>query len=175
MTCLRTDLHWRDALYNAVTQVPGGLRAAAAFLTERRGRSITGESLRKKLRGLEGESISVEMAEMLTEWMEEHVAGQALAKAWIQSLGSQFGLAMDFVPVGDGGLGDEVAAIQTKLLHICRHAGSLSGLGLEAIADGDVSRSEADALVREARAARTMLHRLERSVLRAHRKSRGRA
>lgn len=175
MTCLRTDLHWRDALYNAVTQMPGGVRAAAAFLTERRGRSITGESLRKKLRGLEGESISVEMAEMLTEWMEEHVAGQALAKAWIQSLGSQFGLAMDFVPAGDGGLVDEVAMIQTKLLHICRHAGVLSGLGLEAIADGDVSRSEADALVREARAARTMLHRLERSVLRAHGKSRGRA
>ncbi len=173
MTYMRTDLHWRDALYNAVTQVPGGIRAAAAFLTERRGRSISGESLRKKLRGLEGESVSVEIAEMLTEWMEEQVTSKALATTWIQSLGAQFGLAMDFVPDGDSVSADEIAVLQTALLHISHNAGALSGLGIEAIADGEISRSEADALIRATRNARTMLHRFERSVMQAHAKARG--
>ena len=65
MTCRPSDIHWRDALYNAVRQMPGGVNAAASHLTERRGRAITGESLRKKLRGVEGESVSLEIAELL--------------------------------------------------------------------------------------------------------------
>jgi hypothetical protein len=175
MTCQRSDIYWRDALYNAVSQMPGNVRAAAAYLTERRGKTIAAESLRKKLRGLEGESLSMEMAEMLTEWMQELSAGQALATCWIQSLGAQFELAMDFVPPApEHGWPDEVAAMQAKLLHVAKHAGRLSGVALEALDDAHLSLQEADLMVDELQAIRTMCHRLERNVRRAAAKGRKR-
>jgi hypothetical protein len=176
MTCQRSDIYWRDALYNAVSKMPGNVRAAAAYLTERRGKAITAESLRKKLRGLEGESLSMEMAEMLTEWMQELTAGEAVATDWIQSLGAQFALALDFVPAApESGWPCEITAIQDKLLHVAKHAGRISGIAIDVLADGDVTLSEADAMADEIRAARTMLHRLERNVRRAAAKRRRRA
>lgn len=168
MTCRRVELHWRDALYNAVSETPGGVAAAAIYLAQRRGKSITRESLRKKLRGLEGESLSVEMAELLTDWMQEQVGGQQQATAWIQSFGTQFGLAMDDVPPPpDGGWPDELQAIRDKVLTISQHAGNLAGTTLGALMDGDVSHEEANALTRDLRALRQIAHRMERNVLRA--------
>jgi hypothetical protein len=41
------------------------------FLTVRRGRSIHTETLRARLRGVDGEWINLEMLELLTEWMQE--------------------------------------------------------------------------------------------------------
>lgn len=170
MTCRRVELHWRDALYSAVSETPGGVAAAAMYLAQRRGKSITRESLRKKLRGLEGESLSLEMAELLTEWMQEQVGGQAQATGWIQSFGSQFGLAMDDVPPPpEGGWPDEMQAIRDKVLSISQHAGNLAGTTLGALMDGNVSHEEANALTQDLRALRTIAHRMERNVLRAMR------
>ncbi|NYT36646.1 hypothetical protein ERD78_07170 [Allopusillimonas soli] len=70
MTCLYTNTDWRDVLYNCVRRTKGGVNAAAIFLSQRRGIAIHPESLRRKLRGLIGESMDVEMARLLAEWME---------------------------------------------------------------------------------------------------------
>lgn len=71
MTCGTSPLSWLDTLYNAVRETPGGVRAAAAYLAQRRGKSMHPETLRAKLRGLEGESVTIEIAELLTEWTQE--------------------------------------------------------------------------------------------------------
>jgi len=164
------ELHWRDALYNAVSETPGGVAAAAAYLAQRRGKSITRESLRKKLRGIEGESLSMEMAELLTEWMQEQVGGRQQATGWIQSLATQFDMAVDFVPPPpEGGRACELQALQTKMLSITQHAGSVAGATLGALMDGKVCADEANTLALELRALRTMAHRMERNVLRAAR------
>lgn len=165
MTCRPSDIHWRDALYNAVRQTPGGVNAAAAYLTTRRGRAITGESLRKKLRGLEGESVSLEIAELLTEWMQELVDGQPHATVWVQSLGAQFGLALDPMPAqqAEGASGD-LAVIQAKALLVSAHAGKLASLLLDALDDNELDLAEGDALVAALRDIRLASHRMERNV-----------
>lgn len=168
MTCRRSELHWRDALYTAVSETPGGVAAAAMYLAQRRGKQITRESLRKKLRGIEGESLSMEMAELLTEWMQEQVGGQQQSTAWLQSMGTQFGLAMDDVPAApEGGWSCELNALRDKVLSIGQHAGNVAGTTLGALMDGKVSDDEANALIKEIRALRAMAHRMERSVQRA--------
>lgn len=168
MTCQRFELHWRDALYAAVSDTPGGVADAALYLSKRRGKSITRESLRKKLRGFEGESLSMEMAELLTEWMQERAGTQAFATSWIQSLGSQFGLAMDHVSAApDGGWACELQAMRDKVLSIGQHAGNVAGTTLGALVDGRVTLDEANALTSELRELRSMAHRLESNVRRA--------
>lgn len=168
MTCRRSDIHWRDALYNAVCQVPGSVQAAASFLSARRGRSMTGETLRKKLRGLEGESVSVEIAEMLTEFLQEQVGGSAHATDWIASLGIQFDLMIDYVPPAPtGGWANELEAFQKKLLELHALSGRLAGAGIEALEDGRVSAAEVDRIQDLTRELRTLSFRIERNARRA--------
>ncbi len=52
MTCRTSSLNWLDNLYNSVRETPGGVEAAAAYLAQRRGKSMHPETLRAKLRGL---------------------------------------------------------------------------------------------------------------------------
>lgn len=168
MTCLRSDLHWRDALNNAVSCAPGGVQDAAAHISKRRGKSITTETLRKKLRGIEGESVSMEMAEILTEYLQRFVGTQAMATDWICSLAGQFGLMVDYVPAPPlGGWPDELAAIQTKLLELHKLTGALAGAGIDAIADQRLSVPEADRIQDLSREVRTLCFRLERNACRA--------
>ncbi|MEN5069484.1 hypothetical protein [Stenotrophomonas sp. TWI1183] len=75
MTCRTSALNWIDVLYNSVSRTPGGLADAAAFLADRCGKTMHPETLRAKLRVLEGESVSIEIAELLTEWMREKAGG----------------------------------------------------------------------------------------------------
>ncbi len=172
MTCQRSDLYWRDALYNAVSLAPGNVQAAATYLSDRRGKSITGESLRKKLRGLAGESLSMEMAELLTEYLQQFVTTAEHATDWIASLGGQFNLMVDFVPPApEGGWPSEMDALQTKLLQLHAMTGRLSGTTLEAVADGALSIAEADQMQDLARSIRTLCFRLERNACRAAKKA----
>lgn len=143
MTCLRSDLHWRDALNNAVSCAPGGVQDAAAHISKRRGRSISTETLRKKLRGVEGESVSMEMAEILTEYLQRFVGTQAMATDWVCSLAAQFGLMVDYVPAPPlAGWPDELAAIQAKLLELHKLTGQLAGAGIDALADRRLTVTE---------------------------------
>lgn len=106
MTCRTSPLSWLDTLYNAVRETPGGAQAAAAYLAQRRGKSMRPETLRAKLRSLESESVTIEIAELLTEWMQEQVGGADRALGWMQALAGQFGIAVDVVPPapeGEGG------------------------------------------------------------------------
>ena len=98
MTCQRSDLYWRDALHNAVARAPGGLQDAAGHISKRRRKSISAETLRKKLRGIDGESISMEMAEILTDYLQQFVVTQESATDWVCSLAGQYELMVDYVP-----------------------------------------------------------------------------
>ena len=168
MTCQRSDIYWRDALYSAVSLAPGNVQAAAAWLSDRRGRSITGESLRKKLRGVEGESLSMEMAELLTEYLQQFVDTESRATDWIASLGAQFNLMVDYVPPPPpGGWPDELAAMRNKLLELSELTGKLAGAGREALADRAVSIIEANLMQDLSREVRTLCFRFERNVNRA--------
>ena len=86
MTCRTSSLNWLDVLYNSVRKTPGGVADAAAYLADRRGKSMHPETLRAKLRGLEGESLTIEHAELLTEWMQEKAGGGEYALEWMQAL-----------------------------------------------------------------------------------------
>ncbi|AWH49944.1 hypothetical protein C1925_12705 [Stenotrophomonas sp. SAU14A_NAIMI4_5] len=79
-------MNWLDVLYNSVRKTPGGVADAAAYLPDRRGKSMHPETLRAKLRGLEGESLTIEHAELLTEWMQEKAGGGEYALEWMQAL-----------------------------------------------------------------------------------------
>lgn len=175
VTCARSDIYWRDAAYNAVSKMPGSVVAAAAYLTKRRGVSIKSETLRKKLRGLEGESLSMEMLEMLTEWMIEQAAGTGVATDWILSLAAQFNLAIDHVPAApEAGWPDEIAAIKDKLLHVSKFCGQLSAVALDVLDDNQVTLDEADKMLDALQALRSMCHRMERNLRRALNKGRRR-
>ncbi|HDX0795035.1 TPA: hypothetical protein RNS57_002412 [Stenotrophomonas maltophilia] len=168
MTCLRSDLHWRDALNNAVSRAPGGMQDAAAHISKRRGKSISTETLRKKLRGIEGESVSMEMAEILTEYLQRFVGTQAMATDWVCSLAAQFGLMVDYVPAPPlAGWPDELAAIQAKLLELHKLTGQLAGAGIDALADRRLTVPEADRIQDLSREVRTLCFRLERNACRA--------
>ena len=170
MTCRYTSIDWRDALYNAVRNAPGGVVAAAQYLSDRRGRQIAAESLRKKLRALEGESLSMEMAELLTEWLQEHGAPDDTATAWIQALAVRFEMAVDYVPPApEGGWPNELTAIRDKTMSICQLAGNLSGTTLGALMDNQVDSDEEEQLVQALRQLRTNAHRMERNLLRLRR------
>lgn len=173
MTCRTSPLNWLDVLYNAVRETPGGVQAAAAYLAQRRGKSMHAETLRAKLRGLEGESVTIEIAELLTEWMQEHAGGAERSLSWMQALVARFGMAADVVPPApENGWADETAAIQIKMLDLTSRVGKLSGAALEAVNDSKISSDEAKLMTDEIRGMRTMLCRLERNVARAAAKGR---
>jgi len=173
MTCRTSSINWLDCLYNAVRKTPGGVIEAAKWLTDRRGKSMHPETLRSKLNGTEGESVTIEIAELLTEWMQEKAGGSEYALEWMQALAGQFGMAVDLVPPApEGGWPDEIAAVQLKLLEITTRVGRLTGTAVDAIGDRHIDSDEAALMVSEARALRTMAHRLERNVARAAAKGR---
>ncbi|MFK3846634.1 phage regulatory CII family protein [Stenotrophomonas sp. NPDC078853] len=175
MTCRTTSLNWLDCLYNAVRKTPGGVNEAAQWLTDRRGKSIHPETLRAKLNGSEGESVTIEIAELLTEWIKKHAGGAEYALEWLQALAAQHGMAVDVVPPApEGGWADEIGALQTKLLEITSRVGRLSGTAVHAMADQRIDSEEASLMVSEVRALRTMAHRLERNIARAVGKGRRR-
>jgi len=83
MTCRYTQIDPHDALYNAVRRTPGGVEDLAAFLTARRGAAIHPETLRQRLRQVKGQSMSLPLAELATEWMLEKAGGDEYARDWI--------------------------------------------------------------------------------------------
>lgn len=168
MTCNYTNTSWLDVLYSDVRRTPGGVDAAARYLTERRGRSIGAQSLRNKLRGLEGESLSMEMVELLTEFMEESAVAVAFSKNWLQVFNVHQGLYTDYVPPGpENGWPDEAAALQAKFLETMQRMGEIANKIRETVADGIIEKREADELAPYLRELRVLSHRMERNAYRA--------
>ncbi len=173
MTCKYSNTDWLDVLYNSVRKTPGGVVEAARFLTERRGRSIHPESLRAKLRGANGDEISISMAEMLGEWMEEKVGGAEYAWDWLLVMNAQRGIHVDYVPPAPvGGWEDECKALQEKFLLISEKWGQIAAATSATVQDNAIEQKEADQLVPLFRDTRVLLHRSERNVLRAVEKGR---
>lgn len=168
MTCRYSNTDWLDVLYNSVRRTSGGVSDAARFLTERRGRNIHPESLRAKLRAVNGDEISLSMADLLTEWMEEKAGGAAYARDWMLAHAAQNGLTVDYVPSYEAGdPRSDAAALRDKFLDVSKRIGTIAGVTLEATADDVISPAEADRLVPHLRDARVILHCMERNALRA--------
>ena len=162
MTCRYSGTDWLDVLYTSVRNTPGGVADAAAFLTNRRGKSIGTESLRLRLRG-EGENrLSMEMFELLIEWMEEK--RQAHFVDAIHALNERFGLRATAADEVDA-LGS-VDRVALDALELTRQTGVVAGEVREAISDGKITAHEADAIVVAARAQQGIIDRIVGSVLR---------
>ncbi|MDE1007535.1 MAG: hypothetical protein OSB38_17860 [Paraburkholderia fungorum] len=162
MTCRYSGTDWLDVLYTSVRNTPGGVADAAAFLTNRRGKSIGTESLRLRLRG-EGENrLSMEMFELLIEWMEEkrqpHFVDPILA------LNERFGLRATLAD--DVDTPGSVDGVALDALELTRQTGVVAGEVREAIADGKITAPEADAIVVAARAQLTIIDHLIGAVRR---------
>lgn len=148
MTCRHPSHNWLDVLYNDVRSTPGGVKDAASFLTERRGKRIHYESLRAKLNGQEGESMTFEMADLLTEWMLQKAGGAAIAHRWAQTYAMvEHGLTcLDVPPAPEGGWPDELKAIHEKVLKVGAKVGGLNASTLDAMSDGQIDPDERSAL-----------------------------
>lgn len=165
MTCRYSGTEWLDVLYTSVRNTPGGVADAAAFLTNRRGRSIGAESLRLRLRG-EGENrLSMEMFELLLEWMQERRQPHSLDS--LHALNETFGLRAE--RTGEEGEEHTSDAVAMHALDLARHTGIVAEKVYLALIDNVVTRAEADDIVAAARGSQRMLDTLIRSVARASR------
>ncbi|CAB3688260.1 hypothetical protein LMG24238_02977 [Paraburkholderia sediminicola] len=162
MTCRYSGTDWLDVLYTSVRNTPGGVADAAAFLTNRRGKSIGTESLRLRLRG-EGENrLSMEMFELLIEWMEEKRQPHFVDA--IHALNERFGLRATTAEDVDALGGVDRVALDA--LELTRQTGVVAGEVREAISDGKITGQEADAIVVAARAQQGIIDRMVGAVLR---------
>lgn len=164
MTCRYSGADWRDVLYNSVRSTPGGIADAAQFLTSRRGKSIHAESLRTRLRHVDGESISLEMVELLTEWMQEKTQPNALE--WLDALNAQFGRAVSDQAIEDS----DVSSIQRRALAITHQVGELAGNVADASADLVITSREADSIAATCRELIRMTATIMASALSAAKK-----
>ncbi len=166
MTCYLSPTDWRDVLYNAVRNAPGGVAAAAAFLAQRRGRSMHTETLRARLRGVDGEWVNLEILELLSEWMQDSKHPDALA--WLSALNNRFGLvALELPPPPAGGWACEAAALRKKALQLGVEGGHLTQLVMRATEDESISVREAEAITAQAMAEIELLYRTIRNAQRA--------
>lgn len=166
MTCHYSGADWRDVFYNAIRNAEGGVVEAAKFLTERRERFIHAEDLRRRLRRADGESLSTEMLELLSEWLLDRREPGALR--WLQVFNARFGMAAAHLPPPpEGGWPCEAAAIREKLLQITAQNGALATIGMNATADGRIDSRECDELEAQCMQAIELLWRLRRNARRA--------
>ncbi|WP_414451490.1 hypothetical protein AB4851_22365 [Burkholderia sp. 22PA0099] len=95
MTCRYDTTEWLDVLYTSVRNTPGGVADAAHHLTARRGKNVTPESLRLRLRGVGDSRLSMEMFELLIEWMQEKAEAGSHALDALHALNARFGLVAE--------------------------------------------------------------------------------
>lgn len=165
MTCRYTQIDPHDALYNAVRRTPGGVEDLAAFLTARRGAAIHPETLRQRLRQVKGQSMSLPLAELATEWMLEKSGGDEYARDWIIALAIRHGVAASVLPPPlqhD----DEARAARDKVMEMSALNGQLSAVAVEALSDGEISEQDASAIVAECDKIIQKAQRLKRNVVR---------
>ncbi|HBQ90955.1 MAG TPA: hypothetical protein DD803_16080 [Alcaligenes faecalis] len=169
MTRRFSSLNWRDALYSAVRQAPGGVGAAAVFLSDRRGLSIHPESLRRKLTG--GEQLDLDMAFLLTEWLDELADCRESARDWLIAAAQQGGLhVVDLPPEPVGGFENEAGALNEKALKAAAELGEMCSAITGTTADGRVTHEERERVVAKALDLIRLCFRIIRNVTRWHRK-----
>lgn len=166
MTRRYSNTDWLDVLYTSVRNTPGRVAEAAVFLTNRRERSITSEALRLRLNGHGEHQLSMEMFELLLEWMQEKRQPHALNA--LHALNERFDLIASAADV-DSESGS-VNAVALHALELAQHAGAVATEVREALQDGKITAAEAEAIAAAARASQRMLDRLVRAAHRAARR-----
>lgn len=166
MTCLYTQIDPHDALYMSVQKTPGGVEELAGFMTNRRGVSIHPETLRAKMRRVKGQSMSLVLFELATEWMMEKAGGEDYARDWLLSLALRHGVSANILPPAPHH-SNETDAARTKVMEMSALNGQLSAVAIEAFADGKISQADASVIVVECRKIVEKAQRLMRNVERA--------
>jgi hypothetical protein len=161
VTCRYSDTTWTDVLYASVLKTPGKVEDAARFLTERRGIRIVGESLRLKLREVEGARISGEMFELLVEWMLEKNQPHALDA--VHAFNARFGLVA--ARPGDAESEIGVAQLVAATLSVSDKTGQLAQTVQRAAEDGLIESQEAEAIEAIGREGQRQI---ERTIATAH-------
>ncbi|MBK0115412.1 MULTISPECIES: hypothetical protein [unclassified Delftia] len=166
MTRRYSTADWRDIFYNAVREAPGGVTAAAAFLTDRREKAIHPEDLRRRLRGADGESLSTEMLELLSEWLID--MGRPDARRWLQSFNARFSMAAAYLPPPpEGGWACEASAIRQKVMQITAKNGLLAEICSRVTEDNQIDSRECDELEAGCMEIIELVFRLRRNARRA--------
>lgn len=170
MTKYYSETHWRGAIYNALRQSPDGVAGFCAWAAEFRDRRIAPKTLYKRLDGSDlGERLSVDDAELITEYLLHHSPSQSGARTWIMALAARFDLAaieLDAPPPG-GRWPCDITAIMEKGFALSEHGGILSGMLASALRDRRITAREADEIEAQANAEIRLLLRLVRNVRRA--------
>lgn len=168
MTCRYDGSEPLDVLYTSVRNTPGGVADAAAFLTNRRGKSIHTESLRLRLRN-EGENrLSFEMFELLIEWMEEK--RQDHAHDALIALNERFGYRA--ISMNDESDSASVDGIALSTLEIASQTGAVAREVIESLDDGRIDDREVERISTEVRKSHRLLDKLVRNVLRLNKANR---
>jgi hypothetical protein len=146
MTHQYSQTAWIDVLYMSVCKTPGKVEDAAAYLSNRRGIRISGESLRLRLREVDGARLSGEMFEMLVEWMQEKRQPHALDA--LHAFNARFGLVSTPVATEQG---EDISALVNAALVVSSHAGMFAEEIRRAVDDGIIESHEVESIERVAR------------------------
>lgn len=169
MTCRYDAISPLDILYTAVRDTGGGVGDAASYLTQRRGRTISGSALRLRLRNVDENRLSQEMFDLLIEWLQEHrsPAVDEVCAAWA----AQFGFRL--VRMGEAVTEHTVAGLAADVLTLASHTGRVAEGVSEAIEDGRITKDEADSIMRAVRANQRALDTLGRKAVALSKRPRG--
>ncbi|WP_082721273.1 phage regulatory CII family protein [Burkholderia sp. ABCPW 14] len=162
MTCRYDITEWLDVLYTSVRNTQGGVADAANHLTVRRGKNISAESLRLRLRGVGDSRLSMEMFELLIEWMQEKSEAQAHALDALHALNARFGLVAERVddhPV-DEGHDPGTMRLVTTTLHLQAHVGKVADDVTRALEDQRIDDREAEQIIATGRKGQRLFQRL---------------
>lgn len=163
MTCRYSGTEWLDVLYTSVRNTPGGVSDAANFLTMRRGKNIATESLRLRLRGQGENRLSMEMFELLVEWMQEKKESAPFALDALHALNERFGLIAERNVVSsmhDSEGHADVDALARTTLDLQVHVGAVAGEVVRAVADHRIDPAEAEQLTVVSRKGQRLFQRL---------------
>lgn len=170
MTKRHSNAHWRGALYNALRRASDGVQGFCNWSAANRDRRISPKTLYKRLDGSDpAERMSIEDAELATEFMLRDVVAREGATDWLKALCARFDLvAIEVEPPPAGGSWPcEITAIIEKGFRLNECGGLISGALAQAIADRCVSKQEAEQIVEHAYREIALLLRLCRNVTRA--------
>ncbi|WP_454674857.1 hypothetical protein [Achromobacter pestifer] len=170
MTKHYAETQWRGSLYNALRAAPDGVAGFCAWAAEFRDRRIAPKTLYKRLDGSDpAERMTIEDAELITEYLLRHCTTRERARSWIVALAANHDLAvveLD-VPPPVAGWPCEIAAIMEKGFTLSEQGGVLSGMLAGALRDRKITVGEAADIRCQAHAEIRMLLRLVRNVERA--------
>lgn len=162
MTCRYDSTEWLDVLYTSVRNTPGGVADAANYLTVRRGKNITAESLRLRLRGVGDSRLSMEMFELLIEWMQEKSEGEMHALDALHELNARFGMVAEHVSdqAPDDALEPGTMRLVSTTLHLQAHVGRVADNVTRALSDQQIDAREAEQIIATGRKGQRLFQRL---------------